>query len=73
MSKCPKCKVKLKKGIAIEQTWTGSPDFIGSKDVVTLSPGGSGKVIGCWKCSKCGYSITGDFSEPNELKGKRNV
>jgi DNA-directed RNA polymerase subunit RPC12/RpoP len=73
--KCPRCKVKLKKGIAIEQTFSGMPDFLSSKDVVTLSLGGSGKVINCWKCPKCGYSIMGDPRILDELykivKGKR--
>ena len=48
----------MKKGIALEQTYDGIPDFIGSKEVVTVSPSGSGKLIECWKCPKCGYSKT---------------
>jgi hypothetical protein len=55
---CKRCHVKMKAGIAIEQTWSGIPDFLGSKDVVTISPSGSGKVIPCWKCPICGYSVT---------------
>jgi hypothetical protein len=55
---CPTCHIKLKKGIAIEQTYTGIPDFFGSKEIVTISPGGNGKLIPCLKCPKCGYSIT---------------
>ena len=48
----------MKEGIAIQQTYTeGSPDFIGG-DIVTVSPGGAGKLIPCLKCPKCGYSIT---------------
>jgi hypothetical protein len=55
---CKKCKCKMKIGIAIENTWGGVPDFIGSTEVVTMSPAGSGKVIECWKCPSCGKSIT---------------
>jgi hypothetical protein len=46
----------MKPGIAIEQTLSGIPDFIGTKEVITVSPSGNGKVIPCWKCPKCGYS-----------------
>jgi len=56
--KCEKCNVELIKGIALQQTYTGIPDFIGSKQVVTMSPGGSGKLVACWKCPKCGWSVT---------------
>jgi hypothetical protein len=38
------------------QTYTGYPDFIGGK-CVTLSPGGPGRIVTCWKCPKCGYSF----------------
>lgn len=38
----------MKEGIAIQQTYTkGSPDFIGG-DIVTMSPGGTGKLIPCY-------------------------
>lgn len=55
---CSKCGGNMDKGKAIEQTYIGIPDFIGSDDVVTVSPGGSGKLIDCLKCSECGRSIT---------------
>lgn len=45
---------------AIGQTWTVLPDFPDG-EVVTISPGGPGKLIGCLKCEKCGHSI----SSPN--------
>ena len=45
-------------GIAMESTFTGSPDFIGGA-VVTLSAGGPGRLVECGrKCSECGHSET---------------
>lgn len=55
---CKKCGGEMKLGKAIMDTPTGIPDFIGSKEVVTMSPGGQGKLIDCLKCSSCGYSTT---------------
>lgn len=55
--KCKRCNGEMKPGKAIEQTYTGIPDFIGG-DVVTMSPGGPGRLIDCLKCSKCGWSVT---------------
>ncbi len=54
---CRKCRKVLKPGIAIQQTLVGCADFIGG-EVITLSPGGPGKLISCLKCPKCGHSIT---------------
>lgn len=54
---CVKCLSILKQGIAIENTVTGIPDFIGDKDNCTISAGGSGKLIPCLKCPNCGYSV----------------
>lgn len=58
---CRRCGGKMKPSQAIGQTWTGLPDFPGG-DVVTLSPGGPGRLIDCLKCEKCGHSI----SSPND-------
>ena len=55
---CKKCGGAMKHGKAILQAWTGIPDFHGDKDCVTLSQGGSGKLIDCVKCEKCGWSMT---------------
>jgi len=55
---CKKCGGAMKPGKAIAQTWTGLPDFPGDKHCVTLSPGGSGKLIDCMKCEECGWSMT---------------
>lgn len=61
---CKQCFTPLKRGLAIEQTLTsGMPDFPGdaAKGIkgITLSPGGSGKLIDCMKCPDCGWSMTG--------------
>jgi len=59
MSKCHRCDVEMTSGVAIEQTYVcGSPDFPGDTHVVTVSAGGPGRLIGCWKCSSCGFSVT---------------
>lgn len=58
MNRCPKCRVKLKPGIVILQTYTGLPDFPGETRAMTMSPGGMGKLAECDKCPKCGYSRT---------------
>lgn len=57
--KCPKCKIELKPGIAIQQTWTcGVPDFGKHDRIVTMSAGGPGKLIQCEKCPECGFSLS---------------
>lgn len=60
--RCPKCRVPLREGQAIQQTWiTGAPDFIGDvrPNIQTMSAGGPGKLISCLKCPECGWSVTG--------------
>lgn len=52
---CKKCYVPLERGQAMVSTWVGAPDFPGGA-VVTLSPGGPGKLVDCLKCPKCGFS-----------------
>lgn len=54
---CKKCRKKMTPGIALQQTYTGTPDFPGG-EVVTMSPGGPGRLINCLKCPGCGYSRT---------------
>lgn len=56
--KCHKCNVVMERGHAIRETFTGVPDFPGCSEVVTVSPGGPGKLVDCWKCPKCGHSIS---------------
>ena len=46
-------------GKAIEQTYTaGVPDFPGNDTARSMSPGGTGKLVDCLKCEKCGRSVT---------------
>lgn len=53
----PKCNGDMKPSKAIEQTHTGCSDFIGGT-VVTMSPGGPGRLVECLKCSICGWSVS---------------
>lgn len=55
--KCRRCGGKMKPSKAIEQTWRGSADFPGM-EVVTMSPGGPGRLVDCLKCECCGHSVT---------------
>ena len=55
---CPRCRCNMRKGLAIEQTFTGSPEWRGA-EVCTMSPGGPGRLTECLKCEQCGYSVTG--------------
>lgn len=57
---CPKCGGKMHEGgIAIESTYTGSPDFI-SGEAITMHKGGPGRVVTCSKCVDCGHSEAQD-------------
>lgn len=55
---CRRCLVPMVDGIATGQTYRGIPDFPGDRHATTISLGGPGVVIGCWKCPKCGLSVT---------------
>jgi hypothetical protein len=54
---CRKCGAAMGRGLAIQETYTGTPDFPGGA-VVTVSAGGPGRLIDCLKCPGCGHSIT---------------
>jgi len=54
---CNKCGGNMIESKAIEQTFTGTPDFIGDNHVCTVSAGGQGKLIDWIKCEKCGWSV----------------
>ena len=54
--RCRRCGGRMKPGIALEQTYTGSTDFPGG-EVVTMSPGGPGRLVECRKCRECGWSV----------------
>jgi hypothetical protein len=48
----------MKKSKALIETFVGGMlDFPNDKYPVTVHAGGSGKLVDCWKCEKCGYSI----------------
>lgn len=53
---CPKCGGDMGPGQAIEQTCTGVGDFSDCDLVCTMSPGGTGRLVVCVKCRKCGHS-----------------
>lgn len=54
---CRKCGAEMQPGKALAQTFTGgSPDLGG--EVMTFSAGGPGKLIDCWKCPACGWSVS---------------
>lgn len=57
---CRRCGGAMRSGKAMVSTWTGGmPDFPGDRDnVVTMSPGGPGRLIDCLKCEGCGRSVT---------------
>lgn len=55
---CRRCGSEMREGIAMGQTYGGTPDFSGYNRVVTLSPAGPGVVIDCLKCPSCGHSIS---------------
>lgn len=56
---CLKCNVEKVSGQALMTTLVaGSPDFPGDERGITMSPGGPGVVVTCWKCPKCGHSVT---------------
>lgn len=62
-TRCRHCHTSMQPGVAIEQTYTaGEPDFPSDRDdpnaIVTLSPGGPGKLVTCLKCPQCGWSVT---------------
>jgi hypothetical protein len=57
IQQCKKCGADMQPGVAMGQTMTGIPDFIGG-EVCTVSPGGPGKLIECSKCQECGWSVT---------------
>lgn len=49
----------MEKGFALKQTFVpGTPDFVGSNEILSFSPGGPGKMVEVWKCIVCGRSIT---------------
>ena len=55
---CRSCRITMQPGRALQTTMrTGEPDFPGDDTVVTMSAGGPGVLVPCWKCPQCGRSI----------------
>lgn len=54
---CRKCGGKMIQSKAIQETYTGIPDFPDG-EVCTVSHGGTGRLIDCMKCEQCGWSVT---------------
>ena len=57
-SHCGKCSGKMKRGIALENLASGTPDFIGSSKIVTMSYGKYARIIPVLKCERCGRSVS---------------
>lgn len=53
------CYGIMKHGKAIKETVaSGIPDFLDDDEEITMSVGGPGRLIDCWKCDRCGHSET---------------
>lgn len=57
---CKKCNVPMKTGMALQNGFTGSPDFMGDQSGVMTISADPRKVavVDCWKCPVCGKSLT---------------
>ena len=62
----PKCNnVAMKPGHVIAPTESdGVLDFPGDTEAITITFGGPGMMVPCWKCPECGRSIA--MKEPSE-------
>lgn len=61
MPACHDCAIEMREGIALAQTYVGGPpDFPGDTHAITVSAGGPGRLVRCWKCPLCGLSVTVD-------------
>ena len=55
---CFKCNATMIEGMALQNTIAGLPDFPGDTHACTLSLTGPPEMVPCWKCPKCGKSLT---------------
>lgn len=56
---CRHCQSHMQRGLFTEQTFVGGmPDFPGDTIASTFSAGGPGRLVECWKCPECGWSVT---------------
>lgn len=56
---CTRCGGAMKPGKAMGQTAVARRSSRGPNDVRTFYAGGSGRLIDCMKCERCGWSVTG--------------
>src|SRR5689334_21884532 len=58
--RCRKCKVAMKDGQALINTLVLHDDFGGdaASNGCTMSYSGAAQMVACWKCPKCGKSLT---------------
>jgi hypothetical protein len=67
---CKHCEIPMLPGTALVSTFVGHEDLGG---VVTMSPGGPGKLVPVWKCPECGYSVRGGFVECRPAKSVLDI
>lgn len=64
---CKRCDEPMGHGKAIVSTSVGQPDFAADGEVVTVSPGGPGRLVDCLKCPQCGLSVWwSDATSPSQ-------
>ena len=63
--KCRKCGGEMKAGMALQNKFSGLPDFPDDTSAATISRSGPPKMVNVYKCIKCGHSF-----EKNQLKNK---
>ena len=57
---CRRCRVRMRRGVALRCLPTGSPDFpgdTGDETWCTVSNTGPAVQVPCWKCPRCGHSL----------------
>ena len=72
--KCKRCFAPMTYGKALLSTLVmGIPDFAGNtvnSRGQTLSAGGPGRLVSCFKCTACGYSVTQERQSQSQENGK---
>lgn len=56
---CRRCLLTMQPGEALVSALVASEDFGGylGQEGTTWSIGGPGRLVPCWKCPGCGYSV----------------
>lgn len=55
---CKKCGGEMVEGKALIDNLSGVADFPNDTHACTVSPDGTARLVDCWKCKECGWSIT---------------